>query len=1193
MGGKRKMSQLKHMLWALAGLLLIAGSAWTQVSRGTITGIVTDPSGAVVPGVEITVTNVATGVTNHVTTNSSGSYAVPLLPTGTYNVTAEKTGFRKYVHSNVVVPVGETVRVDVAMTLGATTQTVQVTAAPLLKRDSSDLGTTITSREVEELPLTSFGDQRTPATFMQLAPGVTGRGPSNSNFAGMSRTMSTSVSGSAVSSTTLMLDGSDIPTLQEFEGELRALQIPPDAIQEFKLEAIMAPAEYGRTGGGTASFVVKSGTNQIHGSAFEFLRNDALNARNFFQPNVTPYKQNEFGVTGGGPIKRDKAFIFGWYDGFRLSQGVSTGLATVPTEAMKQGDFTDFGTTNAQGQFVQTPLYDPTTHTTCGPEICNNIVNPNAFDPVSKKILPLFPSPTNPSPFAVVNNYTASVVNPEHINQWGLKGDYVINEKNRLSVLYDYGNNTTPNNPLIPVPLGGGGQPSINKTRNGRINYNLIIKPNLINQTTLSYNFWANGVEAVSSYGGRSDWDSYLGLKGFAPTYGTQFPQIVINGLSYNGGGGPSILSTHSTGFDDALTWIKGKHTAKFGFEYMKGADNNVSVGRSAGFFSFMPQETAQPGNSSTGIAFASFLLGLTDETQGYFFNAPGYSRNSYYGAFAQDDYKLTKKLTLNLGLRWDVFTPAVDKYNRKSWVSPTLPNPGAVAGGTELLGAMQFATPSDRSGVNTYYNDLSPRIGLAYALNDKTVIRAGYGIFYAQGNANRLYGTAFVQGWNGTVDLTSPNNGLTPAFVWGKDTLPAFKPNLTSTAFNGLGTPLHSAGSLIELDPTDGLSPYMQNYTFDVERELPGQMVLSVAYVGNKGTHLASRLMPWDKMPPQYLSLGNINVDVSGTATPALFAPISNPDVQALPVVQAMPVDPTTGHHSPFTGFESLYGASGTLGQSLRTMPQYAGWHRYYEGVGVSDYNALQVKLDKRFSNGLTLLVSYAWSKTLTDSGSIFSTFSSEFGTTTPWNRKAQKAVSFEDIPQNVAIAYVYDLPVGKGRKFLNRGGVVNQFLGGWSISGIHRYESGLPMNIEVPGHTAGLEDQGWGTPNQVLGVPMASAAYRSGHFDPAIDSMLNPAAFSMPCQFCFGTLTPTEGVVRTPGYLNEEFSLMKQWQFNERMSLKFRADFYNAFNRVVFGDNNGAYAAEPTFGQPGFGMLSAQTNQPRTIQFGLRLNW
>jgi hypothetical protein len=1187
------MSQFKHMLLALMGMQLIAGSAWAQVSRGMITGTVTDPSGAVVPGVAIKVTNTATGVTNNVITNSTGNYTAPLLPTGTYSVTAEKTGFRRYIQSNVIVPVGETVRVDISMALGATTQAVQVTAAPLLKRDSSDLGTTITSREVEELPLTSFGDQRTPATFMQLVPGVTGRGPSNNNFAGMSRTMSTMVSGSMVSSTTLTLDGADIPTSNEFEGDLRALQIPPDAIQEFKLEAIMAPAEYGRTGGGTASFVVKSGTNQIHGTAFEFLRNDALNARNFFQPDVTPYKQNEFGATAGGPIKKDKAFIFGWYDGFRLSEGVSTGLATVPTEAMKQGDFTDFGTTNSSGQFVQTPLYDPTTHTTCGPEICNNIVNSNAFDPVSKKVLPLFPSPTNSSPFAVVNNYTAAVVNPEQINQWGLKGDYVINEKNRLSVLYDYGNNTTPNNPLIPVPLGGGGQPSYNKTRNARINYNLILRPNLVNQATLAYNFWGSGLNAVSSYGGRSDWVSYLGLKGFSPNVGSEFPQIVINGLSYNGGGGLQLDNSHYTEVDDSLTWIKGKHTAKFGFEYMKGASNDDSSGRSAGFFSFMPQETAQPGNSSSGIAFASFLLGRVDDVQAYHFNVPSYARDSYYAAFAQDDYKLTRKLTLNLGVRWDLFTPDVHKYNQKSWISPTLPNPGAVAGGQELLGALQVATPSNPSGLNTYYKDFSPRIGLAYALNDKTVIRTGYGIFYAQGNANRLDRGAFVQGYNGTVEKTSPDNGLTPAFVWGTDTMPGFTPTLSPTAFLGGGTPFHSAGTLIELDPTDGLSPYMQNYMFDVERQLPGQMMLSVAYVGNKGTHLASRLTPWDKMPPQYLALGNINVEVNGTATPALFAPIGNATVQALPVVQAMPVDPTTGDHSPFTGFESLYGSSATLGQSLRTMPQYAGWHRYYEGLGVSDYNALQIKLDKRFSNGLTLLVSYTWSKTLTDSGSIFSTFSSEFGTTTPWNRKAQKAVSFEDIPQNVAIAYVYDLPVGKGKKFLNRGRVVNQVLGGWSISGIHRYETGLPMNIEVPGHTAGLEDQGWGSPNQVLGVPMASAAYRSGHFDPAVDSMLNPAAFSMPCQFCFGTLTPTEGVVRTPGYLNEEFSLMKQWQFNERMSLKFRADFYNAFNRVVFGDNNGAYAAEPTFGQPGFGMLGAQTNQPRTIQFGLRLNW
>lgn len=1184
------LSVRSRVVLVLTALIFTVGiSAWAQVSRGTLTGIVTDPSGAVVPGVAITAVNTATGVKNNAVTNSSGAYTVPLLPAGTYNVIAEKTGFRRYLHSNIIVPVGDTVRVDVAMTLGTTTQTVQVTAIPLLNRATSDLGTTITSREVEELPLTSFGDQRTPATFMQLAPGVTGRGPSNNTYAGNSRTMSTMVSGSMVSSTTLMLDGADIPTANEFEGDLRALQIPPDAIQEFKLESIMAPAEYGRTGGGTASFVVKSGTNQIHGTAFEFLRNDALNARNFFQPDVTPYKQNEFGATAGGPIKKDKAFIFGWYDGFRLSQGVSTGLATVPTTAMKQGDFTDFGTTDAQGQFVQTPLYDPTTHTTCGPEVCNNIVNPNSFDAVSKKVLPLFPTPTNTSPFAVVNNYTSSVVNPESINQWGIKGDYVINEKNRLSVLYDYGNNSTPNNPLIPVPLGGGGQPSYNKTRNARINYNLILRPSLVNQATLAYNFWGSGQNQVSSYGGQSDWNSFLGLSGFTPNVGSQFPQIVINGLSYNGGGGLQLDNSHYTEIDDTLTWIKGKHTAKFGFEYMKGASNDDSSGRSAGYFSFMPQETAQPGNSATGIAFASFLLGRVDDVQAYHFNVPSYARDSYYGVFAQDDYKLTRKLTLNLGLRWDLFTPNVHRYNQKSWVSPTLPNPGA----GNLPGALQVARPSNPSGVNTYYRNFSPRIGLAYGLNDKTVIRAGYGIFYAQGNANRLDRGAFVQGYNGTVEKTSPDNGVTPAFIWGTDTMAGFTPSLSPTAFNGLGSPRGSSGSLILLDPTDGFSPYMQNYTLDIERELPGQMMLSVAYVGNRGTHLASRVMPWDKMPLQYLPLGDTNVDVNGTPTPALFAPISNPTVQALPVVQAMPVDPATGDHSPFAGFESLMGANGTLGQSLRTMPQYLGWHRYYEGVGISNYNALQVKLDKRFSNGLTLLVSYAWSKTLTDAGSIFSTFASEFGSTTPWNAAAQYSYSFEDIPQNVSIAYVYDLPVGKGKKFLNRGGALNQILGGWSISGVQRYESGLPLNIQVPGHTAALEDQGWGNVNQVLGVPMASAAYNSGHFDPAVDSMLNPAAFSMPCTFCFGTLTPTEATVRDFPYFDEDFSLMKQWAIKEQVSLKFRADFFNIFNRVVFGSNNGAYASEPVFGQPGFGSVGAQTNQPRTIQFGLRLNW
>src|SRR5437867_1616446 len=445
------MSHLKRSFVLLIGSLLMAGAAWAQVNRGSITGIVTDPSGAVVANVAITVTNPATGVTNNVTTNSSGVYTVPLLGAATYRLDAQATGFKQYEQTNTLVQVGQPVRLDFALTLGSEPQSVQVSAqAPLLQRESSDTGTSVTSQQVEVLPLTTFDTQRPPATFIQLAPGTTGHGNSDGG-PGANRTMTTSVSGSMVSSTTMLLDGADVTSVGAFEGDLRALQLPPDAVQEFKLESTNGSAEYGRSGGGTASFQVKSGTNQIHGTAYEFLRNDALNANNFFQNSSppgcdasghqssnpikacrSPYKQNEFGVTAGGPIKKDKAFIFGYYDGFRLTQGVSSGLATIPTEQMKQGDFTNYGTTDTNGVFTMTPLYDPTTHTTCGPLICGNKISPSNFDPVSAKVIPLMPTPSNPDPRAVFNNYTSTVANPFSVNEWGLKDDYIINEKNRL-----------------------------------------------------------------------------------------------------------------------------------------------------------------------------------------------------------------------------------------------------------------------------------------------------------------------------------------------------------------------------------------------------------------------------------------------------------------------------------------------------------------------------------------------------------------------------------------------------------------------------------------------------------------------------------------------------------------------------------------------------------------------------------------
>jgi hypothetical protein len=350
------------------------------------------------------------------------------------------------------------------------------------------------------------------------------------------------------------------------------------------------------------------------------------------------------------------------------------------------------------------------------------------------------------------------------------------------------------------------------------------------------------------------------------------------------------------------------------------------------------------------------------------------------------------------------------------------------------------------------------------------------------------------------------------------------------------------------------------------------------------------------DKMPPQYLTYGNQLA--SDGATPLLLAPISDPLVQASAPIAAMPIDPATTRHAPFNGFEALYAGTGvgTMGQALRTNPQYQGLHRYYEALGVSNYSALQIKLDKRFSNGLTLLVSYAWSKTLTDGGSMFSTFSSEFGSTTPWNRKDQKGPSFMDIPNSLVISFIYDLPVGSGKRFVNQGGVVNAIAGGWKVSGILTYQGGLPQNIQaspsaIPG---GLEDQGWGNANQVPGIPLRCAS-ASGHFDPHTDCLINEAAFAVPPAWTFGSFGAISGAIRQFGYDNEDFSLMKEWKIREQFSLRFNADFFNIFNRTIFNQDgsNGAYAAEPTVNYPGFGLLGGQANNPRQIQFGLRLNW
>ncbi len=1214
------MSYFRQFLLVLLGSLLLTSAAIAQVDRGTITGTVTDQSGAVVPGVAITITNVATGVSNNATTSAAGVYVVPLLPPGKYRLAAEKEGFKKFTQTDIQVTVGDITRADVGLSVGAKTETVTVTAAaPLLDRDSSDSGASVTSREVEDLPLVAEGDQRSPAFFMQLAPGVTGRG-NNDGGEGTGRVYTTQVSGSMVSSTTLTLDGADVPSQAGFEGELNAFQLPPDAISEFKLEATNASAEYGRSAGGTASFEVKSGTNGVHGTAYEFLRNDDFDARNFFLPQVSTEKQNEYGVTAGGPIKKNKAFIFGWFDGYKLVTGVASGETDVPTAQMVQGNFTQLDNPPTYDAI----LYDPSTiaagnPSTCGPIICNNIIlSQSSISPISAKITPLFPTPNvnQGTPQGIYSNYISTVENPESIKMYGFKGDYNVNDRNRLSVLYDYGIELTPNNPVIPAPLGGGGWPSYNKTRNGRVNWNLMLKNNVNNHATVSYNFAGSGTPAESSYGGKSDWTDFLGLKGFDPGYKTQFPQIVIDmpnqvADSYNGGGEPNVSDSDSAQVLDTMTWIKGRHTFKFGGEYLKGAQNSISPGLTEGWFGYTNGTTGLITDPSTGSGFASFLLGEASRVTDTVYTAPAYSRNGYVAGFIQDDWKFSRKLTVNVGLRYDLFFPDWHKNGTKSWVDPTLANPGAPG----ELGAMAYGFSAPlRSGVYTHHHNFSPRIGLAYSLNDKTVIRAAYGIYFGQGNANMLTGTNYVQGWNVNPSVGSGGQQL-PAFQWDGNcpagigcigvfptTGVGFVPSLTATSENG--------GNVYTNYPQDGISPYAQNYQIGIERQLPGQITLTVSYVGNTGIHISSAMSPTTEMPPQFLALGsqcfdgNYNSEACSTsgATPLLFEPISSGVAQAQ--VANMPVDPATGNHSPYPGFEALYAGNPTnlqLGKALSIHPQFNYLLRAYESTATSTYNALQVKAEKRFSNGLTLLISYAWSKNLTDGGSMFSVFSSQFGAVDPWNDHTVKSYGFNDMPQLASFAYVYDLPVGLGRHFLNHPGVVNQIIGGWKVSGVQQYQSGQPESIEDPRGSEWLEqvgNGGYNTPDRINGVPMKTAAKAHGPFNPNVNEEFNEAAFAYAPQFGFGTLSSTEGTVRAFGYFDEDFSLLKDWRLHESWVLNFHIDAINAFNRVQFVQyqGQGGYSAEPSINGPGasqFGYVTNEGNPPRTLQLGMRLKW
>lgn len=1177
----------------------IAGTLLAQTDRGTITGTVTDASGGVVGGAAVSATNQATGIVTKGSTGSNGNYTIPLLPIGLYRVSVEQSGFKKSIREGVAVQVGQTVRVDIRLEVGEISQSVEVKAeAPLLRPDTSDLGTVINSQQILDLPLIGQGETRNPTFFMILVPGVTGRGTSYGGGPTFdARYLSTTVAGSQSGATEFHLDGSIIASAGEFSADPRNTGFPMDAVGEFKINTVNAPAEYGHTGGGVASFTLKSGTNALHGSVYEYFRNDALDARGFFAPTTPTNRQNEFGATAGGPIRKDKTFFFGWYNGFRLNRAASNFIETVPTTALKQGDLSAYLGPQIGSDALGRPvfagaIYDPlTTRTVTAGQVDpvtgltatssatirdpfpGNRIPSSRFDSVARNILPLFPEPTLPG---LVKNFGSQGVNQTDVDQWGVKLDHSFTSNHKIAGSFFLSGLDTPGQSAYPGVLSNA-LPTTFAIRNFRFSEDSIFRPNLISHFVFGFNRLRSGTTASEE---RLGWPSKIGLKGVNPN--GVFPGLNIAGQGNTyGNTGIGVDAQNHFDFNESVSWIKGKHSLKFGFEHLKTQLNNYSTGRDAGYLSFNYPATGLPGfqSGATGAGMASFLLGLVDSGEVRVYLGGNYERSAYYAGYVQDDFKFSPKLTFNMGLRYDLYRPTVDKFNNLAWVDLKAPNP-ALGG---FPGTMIFATPERRTGVDQFNKGFAPRFGIAYSLDDKTVLRTSYGLFWAAGGYVRGSRGQYIQGKVLINSPTSPDAGLTPAFILQNGFPPTPIPSSANDPTTGFNSGVHI------LDREDAHPPYLQNWTLNIQRQLPGQILFDIAYVGNKGTRLQSRLSPTNQMPTQYLSLGEL-----------LFKPIGDPAVQALQVVQRFPVDPATGNRVPFVGFERIVGGSATLGQALRPTPQYGQEgtsqnRRFYEGNGQSIYHALQLKVDKRFSGGLNFLVSYTWSKTLTDAESQFSEFSGFAADV--YNRRAERSVSLNDYPHNLVINYGYDLPFGPGKKWASAGGAAGKVVGGWKIAGIQQYTSGGP-NIIFTGNPLWPyvgANSFMARPNVVPGVEQRSAALISGNFDPNRDAMFNPKAWVDPAPFTLGNGPRTYGNLRRFAYLNEDISLIKRTSVNETVNVEFRADFLNIFNRTVFGlgTNGDQYGSALNNFANAPGTINSQSNYPRQIQFGLRINY
>ena len=1132
---------------------MAAGLAFGQ-DRGTISGNITDNSGATVPGAKITLQNPATGFTQTAVSTADGTYSFPYLGSGKYNVSAEKPGFRTAEVTEIQVQVSTTSRVDIRLQLGALQEVVEVQGqSSLLQTERSDLGRVVDNKAIQQLPLFINGGLRSNLAFSLLTPGANASITSDPDTAGTLR-----IAGGVGNGASLLLDGSESMSERRNDPQMRV--VSADGVEEFKVQTGAYSAEFGRTSNGILNYTTKSGTNQFHGALMTAIRNEDLNAAGFFYGahSTTIHRQNLEAASVGGPVwipkvfnGRNKAFFYFAGERSRAKDVSSSSLITLPIDDFRKGDFRRY--TNANGVV---PLYDPfdasgkiIADANLRPRMqCNGVLNvicPNRIDPIATTIQKYLPLPDNPD---TVFQNTYSRINGsrtpgENQGVYSIKGDYNATAKLRLNGLFSrqYFNSYQLVGP-IPGPLAEAFQ-EFGDSKYYRLNADYIVKPTVLNHFSFGHN------QRDLGEGPNLTLDDTFRKATLIPGVTTD---KVGNYSKYqtefgNFGGHVNTISPgRTTSFNDQVAWLKGRHSMKFGFEFMRINYRRLDCNSCVGVVTTSNASTANPTVANSGINYASFLLGLANSAN-FSFGADINFIFRYYAAYYQDDIKINNKLTVNVGMRYDLPFPRLEERRQNSNFNPSIPNPAA--GG--ILGALEFAgTGPGRSGRDILQyvrkNGFGPRLGFAYQIDPKTVIRAGGAVTY---DSNREDGNADsnIQGFGGSFSAVGSylSSGIAFQFKDGFNVTPdlveASRPVHIDPSIGINGSPSFKSGE-------SGKPGYFYDYNFTVERSFDPNTLLRASFHANYGIKL-QQSQNLNQLDPKYWS-------IYGTL---LSSPVSS--VLTNPTVVA------AGFKLPYASFPTNL----TLQQALRPFPQYSGVSGNTLS-GHSTYNALETSFEHRFSKGFYSSVSYTFSKLLNAAAG--------------WNvygDLTEKVISGSDRPHIVAISYIYELPVGKGKRLLsNMPAVVNGILGNWVVSGVQRYQSGTPIGI---GCGQNLFGAGNARCSLVPGQPLLNPSWNPK--DPA-SPYINKNAFIQPANMVYGNLSSTIAQLRQPMQLNEDLAIAKSFHFGEKKALEFRGSAFNLANRHLLGSlTTGLTSA--TFGQ----FSNPQTNQPRNIEFHLRFSY